>query len=63
MPVLAMGAEFGSGSFLAAHCRVVADHVTEVVIKGSGHWIVQEKTEDVRKALMDFFVSNKNFPF
>ena len=57
MPVLAMGAEFGSGSFLAKHSRVVAVNVTEVIIKGSGHWIVQEKTEEVQKALLDFFLS------
>ncbi len=58
MPVLAMGAEYGSGSFLAKHCRVVATNVTEVVIKGSGHWIVQEKTEPVQKALLDFFLES-----
>jgi pimeloyl-ACP methyl ester carboxylesterase len=57
MPVLAMGAEYGSGSFLANHSRVVATNVTEVVIKGAGHWIVQEKTEQVQKALLDFFLS------
>jgi pimeloyl-ACP methyl ester carboxylesterase len=56
MPVLAIGAEFGSGSFLAKHSRVVAVNVTEVVIKGSGHWIVQEKTEEVQKALLDFLL-------
>jgi pimeloyl-ACP methyl ester carboxylesterase len=57
MPVLALGAEYGSGSFLASHSRVVATHVTEVIIKGSGHWIVQEKTEQVQKALLDFFLN------
>jgi len=57
MPVLAMGAEYGSGSFLANHCRVVAVNVTESYLKGSGHWIVQEKTEEVQKALLDFFLS------
>ena len=57
MPVLAMGAEFGSGSFLAAHCRVVASNVTEVKIMGAGHWIAQEKTAEVQKGLMDFFRS------
>ena len=56
MPVLSMGAEYGSGSFLAKHSRVVAANVTEVVIKGAGHWIVQEKTEEVQKALIDFFL-------
>ena len=60
MPVLAMGAEYGSGSFLANHSRVVANNVTEVIIKGSGHWIVQEKTEQVQKALLDFFLNKES---
>jgi pimeloyl-ACP methyl ester carboxylesterase len=56
MPVLAMGAEYGSGSFLANHCRVVAVNVKESLISGAGHWIVQEKTEQVQKGLLDFFL-------
>ena len=55
MPLLAMGAEFSSASYLADHSRLVADNVTEVKITGSGHWIVQEQTEQVLKGLMDFF--------
>ena len=31
--------------------------VNEVVIKGAGHWIVQEQTEQVQKGLLDFFLS------
>jgi len=57
MPLLAMGAEFGSGSFLAAHCRIVATNVTEAKIMGAGHWIVQEQTALVQKVLLDFFMS------
>jgi pimeloyl-ACP methyl ester carboxylesterase len=57
MPLLAMGAEFGSASFLADHCRLVASNVTEVKIMGAGHWIVQEKTAEVQKGLLDFFLS------
>ena len=55
MPLLAMGADHG-GAFLAAHCRLVATNVKEVIIKGSGHWIVQEQTEQVKKGLSDFFL-------
>ncbi|HXB08927.1 MAG TPA: alpha/beta hydrolase [Puia sp.] len=58
MPLLAMGAEFSSASFLADHCRLVASHVTEVKIMGAGHWIVQEQTAQVQKGLLDFFLSN-----
>jgi len=65
MPLLAMGGEFQSASFLAAHCRLVANNVKEVNITGAGHWLVQEQTEQVKKGLLDFFstnneVTNKN---
>ena len=55
MPLLAMGAEFQSASFLGDHCRLVADYVTELKITGAGHWIVQEQTAQVLKGLEDFF--------
>src|SRR6202012_5244891 len=44
MPLLAMGADHSAGSYLAAHCRLVASDVHEVIIKNSGHWLVSEKT-------------------
>jgi pimeloyl-ACP methyl ester carboxylesterase len=56
MPVLSMGAEYGSASFLAAHCRVVAINVKESKLMGVGHWIVQEQTEKVQQDLLDFFI-------
>jgi pimeloyl-ACP methyl ester carboxylesterase len=56
MPLLAMGSDHLAGSFLAAHCRLVANDVHEVIIKDSGHWIVQEQTAQVQKGLLDFFV-------
>ena len=59
MPLLAMGGEFQSASFLADHCRLVAEHVTEVKISGAGHWLVQEQTAQVLKGLMDFFTDKK----
>ena len=57
MPLLAMGGEYFSAPFLAAHSKLVAENVTEVKIMGSGHWIVQEQTDAVLKGLMDFFIS------
>jgi len=56
MPLLAMGADHSSASYLAAHCRLVATDVHEVIIKDAGHWIVQEQTAQVQKGLLDFFV-------
>jgi pimeloyl-ACP methyl ester carboxylesterase len=55
MPVLAMGGEYFGAAFLADHCKLVAENVKASNIKGSGHWIVQENTEQVQKDLLDFF--------
>jgi pimeloyl-ACP methyl ester carboxylesterase len=57
MPVLAMGGDHSTGSFFADHIRVVADNVTGVVIKDAGHWLVQEQTDQVQKALLNFFLA------
>ncbi len=56
MPLLAMGSDHLAGSFLAAHCRLVADNVQESIIKDSGHWVVQEQTAQVQNALLEFFL-------
>jgi pimeloyl-ACP methyl ester carboxylesterase len=56
MPLLAMGADHSAGSYLAAHSRLVATNVHEVIIKNSGHWLVQEQTAQVQKGLLDFFL-------
>lgn len=55
MPLLAMGGEYFSAAFLAEHSKLVAENVTESKIKGAGHWIVQENTEQVQKDLLNFF--------
>ena len=55
MPLLAMGAEYSDAPYFGDHCRLVANNVTEVKIQGAGHWIVQEKTDQVLKGLEDFF--------
>jgi pimeloyl-ACP methyl ester carboxylesterase len=57
MPLLAMGADHSAGSYLAAHSRLVATNVKEVIIKGAGHWLVQEQTAQVQKGLLDFFLN------
>lgn len=56
MPLLAMGSEYG-GSFLPEHCRLVAENVTSSIIKGAGHWIVQENTEQVQHDLLAFLLT------
>lgn len=57
MPLLAMGGEYFSAPFLATHCKLVANNVSETKIMGSGHWVVQEQTAQVQKGLLDFFIT------
>lgn len=57
MPVLTMGGEYQSASFLGEHFKNVATNVTELNIKNAGHWLVQEQTQPVLKGLLDFFMS------
>ncbi|SDH40873.1 Pimeloyl-ACP methyl ester carboxylesterase [Dyadobacter soli] len=56
MPLLALGGEYFGAAFLRDHSKLVATNVFEAKIQGSGHWVVQEQTEQVQKALLDFFV-------
>lgn len=56
MPLLAMGSEHFAAPFLASHSKLVADDVSESIIKGSGHWIVQEQTAQVQRDLLAFFL-------
>ena len=56
MPVLAMGSDHFAAAFLAAHTKLVANNVTESIIKDSGHWVVQENTPQVQKDLLAFFL-------
>ncbi|MBT2560641.1 alpha/beta hydrolase [Pedobacter sp. ISL-68] len=59
MPLLAMGSQHFAAPFLAEHSKLVAINVQESIIKGSGHWVVQENTPQVQKDLLDFFLGHK----
>ena len=43
MPVLAVGGEKSFGSLQAIIMRHVASNVQEAVVKGSGHWLMEER--------------------
>jgi pimeloyl-ACP methyl ester carboxylesterase len=55
MPMLVLTGEKASGEFLITQGRLVADHVEGVVVKGSGHWLVDEAPEQVLPKLVAFF--------
>jgi len=54
MPVLSIGGEKSLGNELAQQMKFVADNVTVVVLKDTGHWISEERPKETTDALMNF---------
>lgn len=54
MPMLVLTGEKASGEFLIEQGRLVATNVEGVVIRGSGHWLMEEATEQVIPKLVEF---------
>ena len=57
MPMLVLTGEKASGQFLITQGRLVADHVEGMVVKGSGHWLMEEAPDQVVPNLVAFFAS------
>jgi pimeloyl-ACP methyl ester carboxylesterase len=54
MPVLAIGGEKSFGSSEAVVMRNAATNVTEIVIPGSGHWLMEERPAETIAAIRSF---------
>lgn len=54
MPVLAVGGERSFGANEAIVMRNAADKVTEVVVPGAGHWLMEEAPGPTIEAIRDF---------
>ncbi len=54
MPMLVLTGEKASGEFLIEQGRLVADNVEGVVVKGSGHWLIDEAPGQVIPELVSF---------
>jgi pimeloyl-ACP methyl ester carboxylesterase len=54
MPMLVLTGEKASGEFLITQARLVAESVEGVIIKGSGHWLIDEAPEQVIPKLLTF---------
>ena len=59
MPVLALGGEKSFGLTMAVVMRAGAENVTEGVIPGSGHWIMEENPAATVTAVRAFLDSAK----
>jgi pimeloyl-ACP methyl ester carboxylesterase len=54
MPVLSIGGEKSLGNELAAQMKLVATDVAVVVLKDTGHWILEERPKETTDALVKF---------
>src|SRR5216110_2446030 len=54
MPVLSIGGDKSLGNELAAQMKLVANDVNVVVLKDTGHWILEEKPKETTDALVKF---------
>lgn len=54
MPMLVLTGEKASGEFLIQQGRLVADKVEGVVVKGAGHWLMEEAPSQVIPKLVEF---------
>lgn len=54
MPMLVLAGEKASGNFLIEQGRLVDTNVQGVVVKGSGHWLMEEATQQVIPQLVAF---------
>lgn len=60
IPMMVLTGEKASGEFLITQAKLVDDHVEGVVIKGSGHWLVDEAPDLVLPKLVAFFGPSTN---
>ena len=54
MPMLVLAGEKASEEFLIGQGRLVDANVEGVVIKGSGHWLIDEAPDQVIPKLVEF---------
>ena len=54
MPVLSIGGDKSLGEALGAQMKLVAENVTVVIVKDSGHWILEEQPKPTTEALVSF---------
>jgi pimeloyl-ACP methyl ester carboxylesterase len=54
MPVLSIGGDKSLGEALGQQMKLVATSVTVVIVKNSGHWILEEQPKQTTEALVKF---------
>jgi pimeloyl-ACP methyl ester carboxylesterase len=53
-PVLVLGGEKANGTVLGQQLKLVASNVTVVLLKDTGHWVLEERPKETTYALVKF---------
>jgi pimeloyl-ACP methyl ester carboxylesterase len=54
MPILAIGGERSNGVALGQQIKLVGTNVTVVVLRNTGHWLLDENPRETTDALLRF---------
>ena len=54
MPVLSIAGEKASASILGPQMKLVGTAVTEITLKDTGHWLMEERPEETMEVLISF---------
>ena len=54
MPVLAIGGDKANGELLGNQMKLVSNDATVIVLKNTGHWLMEENPKETMAALMKF---------
>jgi len=54
MPILVIGGEKANGAALAEEVKLVGSNVEIIILKNTGHWLIEENREGTMVALQGF---------
>ena len=55
MPVLTVEGDKAMGGALAIQAKLIADNVRSITLSDTGHWLMEQRPEEVKTELMKFF--------
>jgi pimeloyl-ACP methyl ester carboxylesterase len=54
MPVLAIGGDKSNGPLLGEQVKLVATNPEIIILKDTGHWLMDERPDEIMNALLKF---------
>ena len=57
MPVLTIEGDKAMGGALGIQAKIVASNVSSIILKDTGHWLMEQRPEELKTELKKFFVN------